>query len=84
MPLALLNNDLIRAELKIYHHIYLLSHLSIISLSSLDSHLQLRLNEIYLGSKGCTIQLGIIEGSQIQLLLVGLQVGELVVPLIIS
>jgi len=64
-------NHLIVADLKIYHHINLLSYLSIISLSSLDSHLQLWLNEIYLGSEGCTTQLGIIKGSQIQLLLVG-------------
>ena len=84
MTLPLINDYLLVADLIVYHHVNFLSNLCVISLGSLDSHFQLRLKELYLGSEWCTALLDIIECSQIQILLVGLQVGEQVVPLIIS
>jgi hypothetical protein len=50
VTLALIYGLLTEADLIPYHLANLLSHLSVISLSSLDSDLQLWGNEIYLDS----------------------------------
>jgi hypothetical protein len=50
VTLALIYSLLTEADLIPYHLVNLLSHLSVVSLSSLDCDLQLRGNEIYLDS----------------------------------